>query len=148
MPETPMPAVNGHVTSDRLLQASRSSSSFAPAAAMVGTYGFTATAGSFCLFCGNGAGWLPMVTSVSPAFGVAAATPSRTANAASVANDPARIFFINSPPLDASEATGISNPQSPLTSLARRRSQPGRGAVEASCSVDVERDAKGLAQAV
>ena len=65
MPETPMPVVNGHVLSVRLLHASRSISSFEPAAAIVGTAGFTATAGSFCLFCANGDIGLPTVTSVS-----------------------------------------------------------------------------------
>src|SRR6266511_1728564 len=98
MPETPMPAVNGHVTSVRLLHASRSISSFTPAAAMVGTNGLTATAGSFCLFCGNGVDGLPTVgTWVSLLYGVAAATPSRTASAANVVNAPAKIFCMTSP---------------------------------------------------
>src|SRR5919199_343910 len=74
MPETPTPAVNGHVTSLRLLHASRSISSFTPAAAIEGTAGFTATAGSFCLFCGKGVVGLPTVTRVSLVYGVAPAS--------------------------------------------------------------------------
>src|SRR4029453_9383661 len=76
-----MPGVNGHVLSSRLLHASMSISSLAPAAAMLGSAGFTATAGSFCLFCGNGVDGLPIVTNVSSAFGVAAATPTTSATA-------------------------------------------------------------------
>src|SRR6266536_2301504 len=95
MPETPMPVVNGHVTSERLLHASRSISSFTPAAAILGTYGLTATAGSFCLLCVNGDIGLPAVgTCVSRLFGVAAATPRRTVSATRVADAPARIFFM------------------------------------------------------
>jgi hypothetical protein len=43
--ETPTPAVNGQVLSVRLSHASRSISSFAPAATRVGTIGLIATAG-------------------------------------------------------------------------------------------------------
>ena len=54
-------------------------SSLTPAAAIAGAIGFTATAGSFCLFCENGVGGLLLVTSVSLPFAVApaiAASPS------------------------------------------------------------------------
>jgi hypothetical protein len=51
------------------LQASMSTSSLAPAASTVGFDAFTATAGSFCLFCENGPGGLPTVTSASPGPG-------------------------------------------------------------------------------
>jgi len=76
-----MPGVNWHVLSSRLLHASISISSLTPAAAMVGSAGFTVTAGSFCLFCENGVDGLPTVTSVSAPFGVAAATPTTRATA-------------------------------------------------------------------
>jgi hypothetical protein len=56
-------------------------SSLTPAAAMLGSFGFTATAGSFCLFCANGDGGLRTVTNVSDPFGVAAATPTTIATA-------------------------------------------------------------------
>src|SRR5437016_8616976 len=65
MPETPTPAVNGHVLSAPALQASRSMLSFAPAARTFGWNWSTATAGSFCLFCENGVDGLPTVTSDS-----------------------------------------------------------------------------------
>src|ERR671924_1572452 len=93
-----MPGVNGHVTSLRLLQASRSTSSLAPAAAIDGSIGFTATAGSFCLFCGNGVDGLPTVTSVSEPLGVAAATPTTSASAPSAATVAVTSFLMNAPP--------------------------------------------------
>ena len=70
--------MNGQVVSARLLQASMSTSSFAPAAAMFGLAGLTATAGSFCLFCENGVGGLPLLTCVSadPATAPAVAATS------------------------------------------------------------------------
>ena len=58
-----------------------STSSFAPAAAMFGLAGLTATAGSFCLFCENGAGGLPTVTFVSLPYAVAPATAARMSTA-------------------------------------------------------------------
>src|SRR6266567_6443557 len=64
-PETPTPPVNGQVAGLPAAQASSSISSFAPAASTVGACGSTATAGSFCLFCENGEGGLPTVTSGS-----------------------------------------------------------------------------------
>ena len=70
----PTPAVNGQVVGLPALQASSSISSLAPAAAIDGSIGLTATAGSFCLFCENGDGGLPTVTFVSLPGGVAAAT--------------------------------------------------------------------------
>src|SRR3954447_22284362 len=51
-----------------------STSSLTPAAAIVGSIGLTATAGSFCLFCENGEGGLPAVTFASLPGGVAAAS--------------------------------------------------------------------------
>src|SRR3954470_12908957 len=81
MPDTPTPVVNGHVVSPRLLQASMSTSSLAPAAAMLGMYGLTATAGSFCLFCENGDAGLPIVTKVSSVVAVAPAMPTANATA-------------------------------------------------------------------
>src|SRR5712692_370511 len=63
MPETPTPCVNGQLLP---AQGARSISSFEPAAKMVGSLAATASAGSFCLFCGNGVEGLPTVTSVSP----------------------------------------------------------------------------------
>src|SRR6266536_2278633 len=65
MPEVPTPGVNGHVLSVKALQASMSISSFEPAARMFGWFTSTASAGSFCLFCENGVGGLPTLTSVS-----------------------------------------------------------------------------------
>src|ERR687888_705749 len=93
----PTPTVNGQVTSLRLLQASRSTSSFTPAAAIDGSIGFTATAGSFCLFCGNGVDGLPTVTSVSDPLGVAAATPTTAASAPSATAIAATSFLISLP---------------------------------------------------
>src|SRR5258708_10513583 len=63
MPETPTPCVNGQLLP---AQGARSISSFEPAAKMFGCLASTASAGSFCLFCGKGVGGLPTVTSVSP----------------------------------------------------------------------------------
>src|SRR6266566_6135212 len=65
MPETPTPGVNGQVVGFPALQASRSISSFEPAARIVGLLASTASAGSFCLFWANGEVGLPTVTSVS-----------------------------------------------------------------------------------
>src|ERR687888_1950549 len=95
-----MPGVNGQVLSFRLLHASRSISSFTPAAAMLGSAGFTATAGSFCLFCGNGVDTydgLPTVTSVSAPFGVAAATPATSATALTASAVAAMNLLISHP---------------------------------------------------
>src|ERR687885_2080806 len=97
MPETPTPAVNGQVTSLRLLQASRSISSFTPAAAIAGSAGLTTAAGSFCLFCGNGVGGLPIVTSVSEPLGVAPASATTT-SAAAAASAAVTSTFLISPP--------------------------------------------------
>src|ERR671936_1908504 len=95
-----MPAVKGHVLSFRLLQASMSTSSFTPAAAIDGSIGFTATAGSFCLFCENGVDGLPTVTSVSEPLGVAPTTPTTSASAPSAAANAARSLCMLSPSLD------------------------------------------------
>src|SRR5215471_14068388 len=68
-PETPTPGVNGHVVGSPALHASMSISSFEPATTIDGWAASIATAGSFCLFCENGDGGLPFVTSV-PVVGV------------------------------------------------------------------------------
>ena len=72
-----------------------------PAAAMLGRYGLTATAGSFCLFCENGDGLLPLVTRVSSVVAVAPATP--TANATAISATLNNVsggenLFMSSPP--------------------------------------------------
>src|SRR5213592_2480541 len=85
MPETLIRVVNGQVLSSRLLHASRSISSFTPAAAIDGAIGLTATAGSFCLFCANVVVGLAFVTSVSDPYGVAAASPATTPTARATA---------------------------------------------------------------
>src|SRR5438132_13649772 len=62
-PETPTPAVNGHVVSLPALHASMSISSFEPATRMFGCDALTASPRSFCLFSDNWAGGLPTFTS-------------------------------------------------------------------------------------
>src|ERR1700751_5503645 len=57
-----MPGVNEQ---SEPAQGRLSISSLAPAATRLGFAGSTATLGSFCLFCGDGLGGLPLVTSVS-----------------------------------------------------------------------------------
>jgi hypothetical protein len=64
-PETPTPGVNGQVVGSPASQDSRSMLSLAPAARTRGSAGFTATAGSFCLFWEKMVSLLPTVTSVS-----------------------------------------------------------------------------------
>src|SRR5437660_11451475 len=76
MPDVPTPGVNGQVVGSPALQASKSISSFAPAARTLGLWASTARAGSFCLFAENGDAGLPMDTRVSPA----AATAEESAN--------------------------------------------------------------------
>src|SRR5229473_8708090 len=98
-PETPTPAVNGHVVSAPALHASRSMLSFAPAARTVGLDWSIATAGSFCLFCENGVDWLPTETSESDprvAPPIAASASVHAATSTSV-----RGFLISPPPLQA-----------------------------------------------
>src|SRR6476646_1955677 len=97
MPAVPTPPVNGHVLSSRLLHASRSLSSFTPAATIDGAIGFTATAGSFCLFCANVVGGLVFVTSVSEKYGVAAARPDATARTMATPATVPITFLIGSP---------------------------------------------------
>src|SRR4051794_11098022 len=76
-----MPWTNGQLLPS---QSGSSISSFEPASTMLVWSGSTATAGSFCLFCGNGDGLLPTETSVSAiaAEGTtrAVAHPSATRN--------------------------------------------------------------------
>src|SRR3954465_10329654 len=57
-----MPCTNGQELPSQL---GSSISSFEPPMTMLLLTGSTETAGSFCLFWGNGAGWLPTETSVS-----------------------------------------------------------------------------------
>src|SRR5206468_9754648 len=76
-----MPGVNGHVVSFPALHASRSMLSLAPAARMFGWFASIATAGSFCLFCENGLGGLPMVTRVSGLKAAAGSAVDSTNNA-------------------------------------------------------------------
>src|ERR671933_2799588 len=115
MPDTPTPGVNGHVLSVRLLQDSRSISSFTPAATMFGAIGLIATAGSFCLFCGNGDAGLPTVTSVSPPWVASAAGTKSTAAATATAANQLNDRFI-SPPFPKNEerwSLGDQQPQQP-----------------------------------
>src|SRR6266542_2798999 len=65
MPERPTPAVNGHEVGSPALQASRSISSFEPAARTVVSCASIAMDGSFCLFWAKGLGGLPTDTRVS-----------------------------------------------------------------------------------
>src|SRR6266699_3934921 len=95
MPETPIPGVNGQVVSAPALHASSSISSFEPAARMFGVFAFTASAGSFCLFCENGVGGLPTLTSVSRPT---ATTDIVVARANTAAIGTAQSFFMNPPP--------------------------------------------------
>src|SRR5690242_18633152 len=92
----PTPRVKGHVLSLPLLHASRSISSVADAAEIAGTAGFTATAGPYCLFCGNCVVGLPDVTSVSLPYGVAPASePAESAT--TVASTPSVSVLVISP---------------------------------------------------
>src|SRR4051794_25486450 len=59
MPLLPMPCTNGH---ELPTQSGSSISSLDPAIAICEFQGSIATAGSFCLFCGNVDGWLPTDT--------------------------------------------------------------------------------------
>src|SRR5205807_901866 len=76
-----MPAVNGHVVGSPALQASMSMLSFEPAASTDSLLASIAIAGSFCLFCENGLGGLPMETSRSPVAAMALGTASTSAAA-------------------------------------------------------------------
>jgi hypothetical protein len=69
---------------------------------MFGTIGLIATAGSFCLFCGNGDGGLPTVTSVSPPCVASAAGTRSTAAATATAANELNDRFI-SPPFPKNE---------------------------------------------
>ena len=74
-----------------------STSSLTPAAAIVGSIGLTATAGSFCLFCENGDGGLFTVTSVSLPGGVAAARATGMSSATATTRAARTRRFILSP---------------------------------------------------
>src|SRR3954452_14671021 len=80
MPELPTPWTNGQSPPTH---GPSSISSFEPAARTVGLVGSTATVGSFCLFCGNGLGGLPVLTSASTAaWATAGAAPMASATRA------------------------------------------------------------------
>src|SRR4051794_4856915 len=64
MPELPTPWTKGQSPPT---QGPSSISSFDPEARTLGLVGSIATVGSFCLFCGNGLGGLPVFTSASTA---------------------------------------------------------------------------------
>src|SRR4029450_5061664 len=66
---------------------------------MFGAIGLIATAGSFCLFCGNGDGGLPTVTRVSPpcVASPAGTTSTATATATAAASDRVQGRFISTP---------------------------------------------------
>ncbi|TML12893.1 MAG: hypothetical protein E6G31_08530 [Actinobacteria bacterium] len=86
-PETPTPWVNGQVLSAPALQSSRSMFSFAPATTMFGWFASIAIAGSFCLFCENGDGLLPVLTSAS----VPGAAPASAATESAIPAASARV---------------------------------------------------------
>jgi hypothetical protein len=85
-----MPSVKGQVVGSPASHASMSMLSFDPATRTFVWTGSTATAGSFCLFCENGASGLPTVTSVSPAAH-AGATVAATIAASARQTSPARM---------------------------------------------------------
>ncbi len=96
----PTPGVNGQVRSSPALHASKSMLSLAPTARMSVCTGWTASPGSFCLFCENGESLLPTVTSVDPpgVTGTATADPaSRTIEPNAAAMAPARCVMRMSP---------------------------------------------------
>src|SRR5438552_19192331 len=91
MPDVPTSGVNGHVVSFPALHASRSMLSLAPAARIVGSFASIATAGSFCLFCENGAAGLPMLTRVSGLNAAAGSAVDSTNNAADTSGRAVRL---------------------------------------------------------
>src|SRR3954471_21669128 len=96
MPEFPIPCTNGQSAPS---QGGSSISSFEPAASTLGLAGSIATVGSFCLFCGNGDGPLPVLTSASAANATAGSAP--IASTLSMSANPPR-FSIRIPPVGAS----------------------------------------------
>src|SRR5436190_6396429 len=90
-----MPGVNGHVVGSPALQASMSMLSLEPATRTFGLFASTASAGSFCLFCENGDGGLPTLTSVSGLN--APATAVRTSAATATSGTARSSRFILSP---------------------------------------------------
>src|SRR5579859_2464074 len=127
MPDTPMPGVNGHDVSLPALQASSSISSLEPAARIVGLFALTAIAGSFCLFCENGVGGLPLLTSTSPPTAAAEIVAVR---ANSIATGTAQSFFISTPFVMKRSLTGkltqiwVGRKASPALSLTAHGSEP------------------------
>ena len=74
--------MNGQVLSAPELQSSKSMLSLAPATTTFGWFASIAIAGSFCLFCENGLGMLPTVTSESEPGAAPAITAMLKASAA------------------------------------------------------------------
>src|SRR5919109_2041531 len=101
MPEPPTPGVNGHVVGSPALHASMSMLSFEPAASTFSCAASIAIAGSFCLFCENGADGLPTVTSRSPVTASAPGTARIAAQAmmqqAAASDRSIRLLLILSP---------------------------------------------------
>src|SRR5213592_1754791 len=84
MPDVPTPLVKGQLFGGAAAHASRSISSFAPAARTLGSFALTAIDGSFCLFCVNGDVGLPTEMRTSLPL-VAPAMPTAEPAANSVA---------------------------------------------------------------
>src|SRR4051812_5000611 len=93
MPELPTPCTNGQSAPT---QGPSSISSFEPAASTEGLVGSTATVGSFCLFCGNGEGGLPVLTRASEPSATAGTAPNES-TPRTTANQ--RRFSIRFPPV-------------------------------------------------
>src|SRR4029450_4955095 len=100
MPLTPTPGVNGQVLGAPASQDSRSMLSLAPAARIEGLTGWTATAGSFCLFWEKMVSLLPTVTSVSGINADAGPAASITTSDNSRPTSTARGLRRIGPPLD------------------------------------------------
>src|SRR5215208_3455010 len=109
IPDVPTPGVNGHgdssVANTVVPHGAMSISSFAPAASVLGRDASIATAGSFCLFRGNGVVGLPTVTRASVAAAAATAkTSAMSPRTATVQPRRAEILtFLISNPLFAYE---------------------------------------------
>src|SRR3954451_15150409 len=85
MPEFPTPCTNGQSAPT---QGPSSISSFDPAARTLGLVGSTATVGSFCLFCGNGLGGLPVLTNASAAAWATAGAAPKASTTRATTNRP------------------------------------------------------------
>src|ERR1700693_4905581 len=104
-----MPAVNGHVVGSPALHASSSISSLEPATTMLEWLASIAMAGSFCLFCENGVGGLPLATNTSAVVAAdEAVAPSTSARAAANSRDVLRMAY--SPLIATPEANEADPP--------------------------------------